>query len=133
MLIAFILFPAVGMAADFELFWDPNCNADPDLEGYYIYYTDEVSVILDPSDAMEIYVPLSEYGFDSDAPGYLVSGLTDDVLYCFAVSAWYGDEESSMSNEICGINGVYYPSPGSGSGEVSTSHSSGSCFIDVLK
>jgi hypothetical protein len=133
MLIAFLILPAVGMAADFELFWDPNCGADPALEGYFIYYTDEVSVTHDPSDAMEIYVPLSESGFDPDAPSYPVSGLMDDKLYCFTVSAWYGDEESGMSNEICGINGVYKPSPGGGFSDASANHSSGSCFIGVLE
>lgn len=132
LVIALLLIPAVCMAADFELLWDPNCNEDDDLEGYTIYYIEEKSVILHSNDATEIYVPLSQNGFDSDAPRYLVSGLFDDVKYCFTVSAWYGDEESSMSNEICGLNGVSVPSSGSGSSDGSINNLSGSCFIDVL-
>jgi hypothetical protein len=126
---ALFLIPAVGLAADFELLWDPNCNEDDDLEGYYIHYIEEDSVIIHPNDSTEIYVPLLENGFDPDAPRYLVSGLIDDVIYCFAVSAWYGDEESGMSNEICGVNGAYYPNSSS-----SASNDSGSaCFISALK
>lgn len=124
-----LLMPSVGLAADFELFWDPNCNVDDNLEGYYIHYLEEKSVVLSPNDAMEIYVPLSENGFTPDAPRYLVPGLIDDVTYCFAVSALYANEESSMSNEICGINGVYASNPSSSV----SNNSSGGCFIDALK
>lgn len=133
LVVAFLLMPAVGMAADFELFWDPNCNSDPTLEGYYIHYIEEKSVIINPNDAMEIYVPLSENGFDSDAPRYMVSGLDDDVMYCFAVSGWYGDDESGMSNEICGVNGKYVSSPITDSSDGATITSSGGCFISALK
>jgi hypothetical protein len=127
---AFLLIPVVGMAADFELFWDPNCSADSDLNGYFIYYLEESSVVLRSSDANEIYVSLSDNGFTPDAPSYLVSGLMDDVTYCFAVSAWYGYEESGISNEVCGVNGVYAPNP-SFSGQ--SSNGSNGCFIDALK
>jgi hypothetical protein len=124
-----LLIPAVGLAADFDLLWDPNCNGNDNLEGYYIHYIKENSVILNPNDATKIYVPLSKSGFDPEAPRYLVSGLIDDVKYCFAVSAWYGDEESGLSNEICGVNGADAPSPSS-----SASKNSGSgCFINALK
>jgi hypothetical protein len=63
----------------------------------------------------------------------MVSGLTDDVKHCFTVSAWYGDEESGMSNEICGINGAYIPSPDDGASDGTTNDSSGGCFIGALK
>jgi hypothetical protein len=99
------------MAADFELFWDPNCNADTDLEGYYVYYKEDASVIDDPSGAIDLYVALTDIDFDPDNPSYLIADLLDDVRYCFAVTAWYGDEESGMSNEVCGINGTYAPDP----------------------
>lgn len=127
--IALILIPAVGMAADFGLLWDPNCNEDADLTGYVIYYVEEKSVVLNPGDASEIYVPLTQNGFSPDDPRYLVSGLIDDMPYCFAVSAWYGNAESSMSNEICGMNGVPIPHPDGGS----TQNSNSGCFIDALK
>jgi hypothetical protein len=106
-----VMLPATGMAADFELFWDPNCNIDADLEGYNIYYKQNASVVDDPSGAMDYYVALTDIDFDPDNPSYLLSDLLDDVRYCFAVTAWYGDEESGMSNEVCGINGTYATDP----------------------
>jgi hypothetical protein len=138
--IALLLMPTVGLAADFELFWDPNCNQDPTLEGYYIYYKEDASVIVDPGGAVEVYVDLSDSVFDPDEPGFTIADLLDDTRYCFAVAAWYGDEESEMSNEVCGINGAYYwdpanspVDPGDSSTEnSSTSNSSGGCFIGTL-
>jgi hypothetical protein len=97
--------PMVGMAADFELFWDPSCNTDTDLEGYYIHYNAEVSVVDAPTDTTKIYIPLSHSGFDPSEPRYQISGLLDDVRYCFAVTALYGDKESDLSNEVCGTKG----------------------------
>jgi hypothetical protein len=129
--------PAVGMAADFELFWDSNCNDDTDLQGYSIYYLEDDSVIVNLNDASEIIVPTSENGFDPGSPGYSISGLTDDVTYCFVVSANYRDGQSAMSNEICGVNGVYASSansnPAGGSNIGLTHNSSGGCFIGLLK
>lgn len=159
---ALVILPAIGMAADFELFWDPNCNADTDLEGYYIYYKQDASVVDDPSGAIDVYVAVTDIDFDPDNPSHLMLGLFDDVRYCFAVTAWYGDEESGMSNEVCGINGAYAfdsdpgpgidfdpdsspdtsptsnPSPGLNSdpdteSSSSVSSSSGGCFIGSLK
>lgn len=108
---AILMLPAIGMAADFELFWDPNCNADMDLEGYYIYYKEDASVVDDPNGAFQEYVALSDAGFDPDNPSFPIPGLLDDVRYCFAVAAWYGNEESGLSNEVCGINGTYASEP----------------------
>jgi hypothetical protein len=116
---AFFLFPIPIIAADFELYWDPNCNEDPDLEGYYIYYKyyEPGIGIYGQSDAAEsshvvdVYIPLSESGFDPDNPSCRIAGLLDDVRYCFTITAWYGNEESGMSNEICGANGTYDSEP----------------------
>jgi hypothetical protein len=141
------------MAADFELLWDPNCNADTDLEGYFIYYKQDASVVADPSGAIDLYVTLTDIDFDPDNPSLLIADLLDDVRYCFAVTAWYGDEESGMSNEVCGINGAYDPgqgmnpdsdsddpdpdsSPGlnpDAGGSSSSGSSSGGCFIGSLR
>jgi hypothetical protein len=141
------------MAADFELFWDPNCNEDADLEGYFIYYKQDASVVADPDGAIDLYVALTDIDFDPDNPSLLIADLLDDERYCFAVTAWYGDEESGMSNEVCGINGVYDPgqginpdpdsddpdadptpglNPDAGSSS-SGSSSSGGCFVGSLK
>jgi hypothetical protein len=100
-------------------------------------------------------VALTDIDFDPDNPSYLIPDLLDDVRYCFAVTAWYGDEESDMSNEVCGINGAYAPNPEPGSGinpdrdtdlrpdpspglnpdagGASSSSSSGGCFIGSLR
>jgi hypothetical protein len=120
---AFILLPIPSIAADFELYWDPNCNDDPDLEGYYIYYEYHEPGVgiyggsdnVDLSHVVDVYIPLSEYGFDPENPSCRIEGLLDDVRYCFTVTAWYGNEESGMSNEVCGINGTYEPAHNSGS------------------
>jgi hypothetical protein len=142
------------LAADFELFWDPNCNTDTNLEGYFIYYKKDASVVVDPGGAIDVYVALTDINFDPDNPSLLIAGLLDDERYCFAVTAWYGNEESGMSNEVCGINGTYAsdpdpgpglnpdldpdpnpaPNPGPGlnpdaGGSSSGSSSSGGCFI----
>jgi hypothetical protein len=103
--------PTVGMAADFELFWDANCDADPTLKGYYIYYKADASVVGNPSGATDIFLPVADDGFDRNSPSYNIKNLQNDVRYCFAITAWYGDEESGMSNEICGINGAYSSEP----------------------
>jgi hypothetical protein len=104
------------MAADFELFWDSNCDADADLEGYFIYYIQDASVVDDPGGAIDLYVDLTDIDFDPDNPSLLIADLLDDERYCFAVTAWYGDEESGMSNEVCGVNGAYASEPDPGPG-----------------
>jgi hypothetical protein len=83
----FFFLPTLGIAADFELFWDPNCNSDTGLEGYFIYYKEDASVVDDPSGAIESYVALTDIGFDPDNPSFLTAGLNDDIRYCFAVTA----------------------------------------------
>lgn len=132
--------PAGGMAADFELCWESNCNQDTDLEGYYVYFKEDASVVDDPSGAFEIYVDVADTEFDPNEPGYIVADLLDDKRYCFAVTAWYGDEKSDMSNEVCGINGAYYWEPATNPNisanpspdNTSTNNSSGGCFIATL-
>jgi hypothetical protein len=99
------------MAADFELFWDPNCNADASLEGYYIYYIENASVADNQSTATKIYVSVSGDGFDRTEPSHQITNLADNVHYCFAVSALYGDKESDISNEICSIRDIDAPEP----------------------
>ena len=131
-LIVLLFVPAVGLTADFELYWDPNCNGDPDLEGYFIYYADDQSVLFNSQDATEIYVSLSDSGFDPNNPSYNVRGLIDGVRYCFAITAFYGEEESVLSNEICGVNGSYTQTPGVQRSD-SGGSSGGGCFIGHLK
>jgi hypothetical protein len=139
---ALVTVPAIANAADFELFWDASCDAEADLEGYYIYYIENASVVDDPGGAIDVYVALEDIDFDPDSPSYLIPGLHDDVRYCFAVTAWYGDEESGMSNEVCGINGTYdtdldpssskNPDPNYSESASSNSNLIGECFIGSL-
>lgn len=136
-----LFLPVAASAADFKFLWDPNCNQNPYLEGYTIYFKEEASQVDDPSGAFEIYVDLSDPEFDPDEPGYTVTDLLDDKRYCFAVTAWYGGEESDMSNEVCGINSAYHsepaptpPNPGDPSTDnASTDNSSVGCFMGMLK
>jgi hypothetical protein len=116
MIAAVTIIPSMGMAADFELNWDPNCNADTTLEGYFVYYKQEASVYDDPGGAIDLYIDLTDVDFDPDNPSLLIPDLLDDVRYCFAVTAWYGDEESNMSNEVCAINRLDVSDSDSGPG-----------------
>lgn len=132
-----LFFPVAALAADFKLSWDPNCNQNPYLEGYNIYFKEDASVVDDPSGAFEIYVDLSDPEFDSNEPGYIVADLLDDKRYCFAVTAWYGDREGDMSDEVCVINGAPYAEPApsppnpadSSTDDASSDNSSGGCFM----
>jgi hypothetical protein len=127
--IGLLFLPAIGIAADFELSWDSNCNKEPSLEGYFINFRENGSVVSAPDDATAIYIGLNDNGFDASEPSYQISGLRDDMLYCFTVSASYQDVDSSMSNEICGVNGVYRLNPG----DESVYNSSSGCFFSLLK
>jgi hypothetical protein len=137
-----LVFATGGMAAEFSLAWDPNCNEAPTLIGYNLYYRSGASVTADPDSANFIYIALDDPDFDPDQPGFTVSGLEEDVEYYFTVSAVYEVEESSMSNEISSIrsssdtppdssppsNGSLSPTPaGSSAGG-----SSSGCFINSL-
>ena len=134
-----LVFAAGGMAAEFSLAWDPNCNEDPTLIGYNIYYKAGASVTADPDSADLVYIALDDPDFNPDQPGCMVSDLQEDVEYYFAVSAVYEDGESDLSNEISGTrsssdshqnssppNSGLTPTGSSGSG------SSGGCFINSL-
>jgi hypothetical protein len=137
-----LIFATSGAAAEFSLAWDPNCNEDPTLIGYNIYYSAGESVMADPDSADFIYIALNDPDFNPDQPGFTVTGLEDDVEYFFAVSAVYEDGESDLSNEISNIRNSsdtppdstppsdvnLSPTPTSASG----TGSSGGCFISSL-
>lgn len=101
-LMTVLISAASGSAATFSLAWDPNCNADPTLTGYKIYYSAVSSVKADPNSAQNVYIPLDHPDFDPDHPSYKITDLPDDVVCYFAVAAVYKDGESDMSNEISG-------------------------------
>lgn len=137
-----LIFATGGMAAEFYLAWDPNCNEAPTLIGYNLYYKAGASVLSDPDSANFIYIALDDPAFNPDQPAFTVSGLEEGVEYYFTVSAVYEDEESVMSNEISSIrsssdtaqdssppsNGSLSPTPAGSS----IGGSSGGCFINSL-
>jgi hypothetical protein len=137
---AALIFPTTGAAKDFPLAWDPNCNTDPTLTGYTIYYSAGASVLADPDNANTIYIALNDPDFDPQHPAYTVSGLNDNTTYFFTVTAVYNDGESDMSNQISNTNTTpkttsNTPSAGlSGNGNTTTTGSSGGggCFITTL-
>ena len=128
--------PTNGATADFALAWDPNCNVDPTLIGYTIYYSAGSPVTADPDNADIIYISLDDPDFDPDQPAFEIADLDDDVEYYFTVTAMYKGGESDMSNEISSTNGDIEASPDSSLQYIdSTSTSSGSsggCFINTL-
>jgi hypothetical protein len=137
LMIIMLIVATSGFAAEFSLAWDPNCNEDPTLIGYTIYYNTGTSVLADPNDANMVYIALNDPAFDPDHPSYQFTNLQDGVEYFFTVSAVYEDGESDMSNEISGQYGISDPNPSGGSNlsptqSSSTGSSSGGCFISSL-
>ena len=125
--------------ADITVAWDANCNENPDLIGYNIYYKAGSSVLADPQNADVIYIPLSDAGFNEAQPSYQITDLLNDVRYYFTVTAIYSndqieDEESAMSNEVStGDNGNDTAiSDGSSNSDSSGSSDSAGCFISDL-
>lgn len=99
-----LLAASISSAAEFTLSWDPNCNDYPGLIGYNVYYKEGASIRENPDDSVMIYIPLSEEGFDPENPSYTITGLKDNIVYYFAVTAMSGDDESGMSNEVSDIS-----------------------------
>jgi len=99
----FLLFPPGIIAADFTLAWDPN--QEEDLAGYKIYYKEKsYGEPYDSEDADQgkspITVPLILLE-DRDNPQYRLTGLPDNKIYFFAVTAYDQDDppnESDYSN-----------------------------------
>ena len=128
--------PIASHAADFSLHWQPN--SEPDLLGYYLYYQEGVSVAADPAAAVKIAIALNAPGFDESNPGYTLTGLKDDTLYYFAVSAYSAAGEGGLSAEVSLSKHAAGDPGGGASGAASTGDSSGSgssggCFIGVME
>ena len=117
-------------AATFSLAWDPNCNGDPTLIGYNIYYSAGVSVRTNPESAKIVYIPLDSRDFNPDQPAYEVTGLQNDVKYFFIVTAVYKDGESDMSNEISGTRSTEVANPSDTSSESKTATTSAESVTD---
>jgi hypothetical protein len=137
LLLIMAISPSSGAAAEFSLAWDPNCNVNPTLIGYTIYYSAGSPVTADPDGADIVYISLDDPDFDPDQPAFEITDLEDDVEYYFTVTAIYEDGESDMSNEVSGTNSHTETSPDSNlqyvnSNSTFTGSSSGGCFINIL-
>jgi hypothetical protein len=106
-----ILSPSFACAVQITLAWDSN--VEPDVAGYIVYYGTRSG----------------DYDFDVDVGDYdsiTISGLVEDVMYYFTVTAYDAEgNESDFSEEITYPDSVSSPSedsPGDGGG-------GGGCFI----
>ena len=85
------------LSAQVTLTWDPN--NEPDLAGYHVYYGTSSGI----------------YPFSNDVNNmtvYTVSGLEENQIYYFAVSAYnYSGDESGLSNEVNNKVNTYLPDP----------------------
>ena len=133
-----LLWATSSVAGQLTLAWDPNpgeCDGTS-LIGYNLYYKAGSSVAADPDGADLIYIPLGDPEFDPDNPSFQVTGLSDSVRYYFVVTAMYGDEESTMSNEVSALTstgGGQSRSIDAAADGTSAGSSGGGCFIDSLK
>ena len=96
-------FSSAAFAADLTLAWDSNSESD--LAGYKVYYkTGSSGAPYDGTGADQgssgIEVPLEDLD-DSDNPIFTLSGLSENMVYYLAVTA-YNEQgsESGYSNEV---------------------------------
>ena len=106
-----VSFPSPACAAQVTLAWDSNDESD--VAGYIVYYGTQSRY----------------YDYDVDVGNYdsvTISGLIEDVMYYFAVTA-YDDEgnESGFSAEITYPRTSTYTASGTSGG----GGGSGGCFI----
>ena len=125
----FILFCHIpALAMDVTLKWD--ANQESDLAGYKIYYGNFSGSPYDGTGAGQgsspIFVPLGNLD-DPDNPQLTITGLDEQEVYYFAVTAYNTKSlESDYSNEVStdgprGSSGIITSASGSGGG--------GGCFI----
>jgi len=97
-----ILSPSFACAVQITLAWDSN--VEPDVAGYIVYYGTRSG----------------DYDFDVDVGDYdsiTISGLVEDVMYYFTVTAYDAEgNESDFSAEITYPNSVSPHSPSGGTG-----------------
>jgi hypothetical protein len=133
----FVFWACPLFSADVTIAWD--ANREPDVSGYYIYFRKGSEG--PPYDLLR-YIGLQE--IDPGNPSVVVTGLEDDAVYYFTVTALdTEDYESGYSNSACGqiAGGTIRPcsaEPDGGSGGSSTSAGSGGgggggCFIGSLR
>jgi len=123
--------PILGHTADFVLKW--NSNNEHDLLGYYLYYQEGVSVTAMGAGATKMNIALNTPGFDADQPTYTITGLKNETLYYFAVSAYNAAGESALSDEVFLSKGPGDEVNTSGAGNTGSSGDSSGCFINTAQ
>ena len=95
-LVAFCFSPA--LAKDYTLAWE--ANAEPNLEGYKIYYS--VDWPGPPYDGLHPFYPHSDSPIDvGNITEYTLHDLEEDHVYYFVVTAYDSDgNESGYSNQV---------------------------------
>ena len=127
----------VCFAADVTLAWDPNQEAD--FAGYGIYYRQGND---GPPYDLFGYVAKEELS-DPEAPAFTITGLQQDAVYYFALTAFdSAGDESAFSDSVCAeVGEVVTPCENShapadsSAGASSTSSGGGSgggCFLSIL-
>jgi hypothetical protein len=105
--------PSFACAVQITLAWDSN--VEPDVAGYIVYYGTRSG----------------DYDFDVDVGDYdsiTISGLAEDVMYYFTVTAYDVEgNESGFSEEITFPDSVSSPSANSSGGG-----GDGGCFISSI-
>jgi hypothetical protein len=110
-LIIFIFFNTPAFSSQVTLAW--NANTEPDIDGYKLYYG----------------TSSGDYQFIVDVNNqttHTLTGLTENVLYYFAVTAYnLNGFESDYSNQVKFGNGGYDPGEGNISSNSGNSGNSG--------
>ena len=122
--------PRPAYPADFLLKWNPN--TEQDVRGYFIYYQEGASLASDLSGATKVTLALDTPGFDAHHPSHRLTGLKDDTLYYFAVSAFSAAGESVLSQEVSLKKGPGGPADPSGTDSPGGS-GGGGCFIGAVQ
>ena len=123
-ILLFILVSTAG-AYDVVIGWDPN--TENDLAGYVLYVDDGTSNL--PYEYVDTY-PLED--IDPSNPASQITGLEDDQVYYFVVTAYNTEGiESDYSEEICVQNGQACASRSFGAGGSGGGGNTG-CFISSM-
>ena len=125
-IIFFLLSITPAEAYDLMLQWD--ANSEPDVAGYVLYIDDGTS---DPTYEYFDTYPLED--IDPDNPSCIITGLQNDHVYYFALTAYDTEgNESDLSDDICVNNGMECASTlntGGSSATASSGGGGGGCFI----
>ena len=92
-------FVASCFAMEVKLQWDPNPETGRDLAGYKIHYDTDP----DPPFSNVVDIPMGTIGFDENNPEYTITGLDENEIYFFVVTAYDNETpilESGYSSSV---------------------------------